>query len=107
MVILNLGNVALQTSNIFQISNGRFSSNIFQILNIRFSSNILTLNFWFRCVELDYSQDQINIDSDYGEEWRVEETETNGDEGEFDFMIGLRRKQIKLKPSEKRAKLIS
>ena len=42
---------------------------------------------WFRCVELDYSQDQINIDYDYGEEWRVEETETIGDKGELKFKI--------------------
>ena len=106
----------------------RCSSNIFTRLQISFKSWVL-FNYlytklckwfkfgnlfkylftklwnWFRCVELDYSQDQINIDSDYGEEWRVEETETNGDEGKFNFMIGLPRKQIKLKPS-KRAKLI-
>ena len=73
----------------------RFSSNIFKYLsNIKYQIFLKYLETklwkWFRCVELDYSQDQINIDYDYGEEWRVEETdqtETIGEEGKLNFMI--------------------
>ena len=44
-------------------------------------------------MELDYSQDQINIDYDYGDQWTTQEidrTETkasNGEDGEYDFKI--------------------
>ena len=41
-----------------------------------------------RCVELDYSQDKINIDYDYGQEWKTDETETKtGKDGELTFVI--------------------
>ena len=42
---------------------------------------------WFRCVELDYSQDKINIDYDYGDRWmqetdKTETTRGNREDGE-------------------------
>ena len=62
----------------------------------RWSSNISWLwhlwHFWLiRCVELDYSQDKINIDYDYGQEWKAEETDETetktGKDGELTFVI--------------------
>ena len=44
-------------------------------------------------MELDYSQDKINIDYDYGDQWTTQETDktetnpSNGEDGELDLMI--------------------